>query len=185
MPNPNYPNYPSVTQVLAPYAGFDRVRPDVLEAACARGTDTHTPCLAIASGVPFVFVKPELQGYVDSFRRWRDSMVDEVIAVEPALVHTSYLYTGMPDLIVRLKNETEQSVWDLKTSKSKGRVWCGQLAAYKELAIHSGYGAHRVCSLRLREDGSMPIADEYTYSDRDFAAFLSALNAWRYFNANL
>jgi hypothetical protein len=84
--------------------------------------------------------------------------------------------------VVILVNEPTISIWDLKTSKSAGKVWCSQVAAYKNLAIENGIDRiGRVGSLRLREDGRMPIADEYLYSDRDFAAFLSALNAWRYF----
>lgn len=180
MPNPKS-KYPSVTQSLGPYSGLDMVREDRLAAACARGSSAHTVSLGHAAG-KFVFVPPEVQGYYDSFRLWFDKMVDTVIEVEPLWESHKWGYCGSPDLVVILANEDEASIWDLKTSKSAGKTWCSQLSAYKNLAIENGCNRiGRVASLRLREDGSMPIADEYLYSDRDFAAFLSALNAWRYF----
>jgi hypothetical protein len=181
MPNPNFP-YPSVTQVLGPYCGFDRVRPDILEAACERGTDAHTPCLALAAGMQFVMAKPEVQGYFDSFLKWF-AMVAEVVAVEPALVDHDLQYTGKPDLIVRMSNDKELSIVDLKTGKTKGKLWNLQLSAYKNLAQKSGWGItnnSRLFSLRLKENGGMPLADEYIHSDRDFSVFLSALNVHRY-----
>lgn len=178
-------NYPSVTQVLGPFSGMEAVRPDILEAACQRGTAVHTPCLARAAGLFCLEVEPKLKGYVDSFGLWFDSFVEKVIAVEPHLVDEILGYTGTPDLILKLKSESLLVICDLKTSKAAGKTWCGQLAGYKNLAIKNGYvnmkRIGRVFSLRLRADGSMPLADEYIYSDRDFAAFMSALNAYRYF----
>ena len=183
MPNPNS-KYPSVTQVLGPYAGLECVRPDKLAAACDRGTFAHQACLAHAEG-NFGFVNPEVQGYFDSFKLWFDSFVSEVVCVEPLWESHKWGYCGSPDLLLILFNPRgakEIDIWDLKTSKASGKTWPGQLSAYRNLALENGYDRiGRVGSLRLKEDGSMPLADEYQYSDRDFAAFLSALNAYRYF----
>ena len=182
MPNPNS-KYPSVTTVLGPYAGLEFVRPDKLAAACQRGTYGHTPCIALARG-EFAFVKPEVQGYFDSFKLWFDSFVDTVIEVEPLWESHKWGYCGSPDLLLIMRHsQCSIDIWDLKTSKASGKTWPGQLAAYRNLAIENKYDQiGRVGSLRLKEDGGMPLADEYQYSDRDFAAFLSALNAWRYFH---
>jgi hypothetical protein len=38
-------------------------------------------------------------------------------------------------------------------------------------------------ALRLKKDGKPPTVDEYTRSAADFNAFLSALNAYRWFGA--
>ena len=180
MPNPKS-KYPSVTTVIGPYAGLEFVRPDKLAAACQRGTDGHTPCLSLATG-QFAFVKPEVQGYFDSFKLWFDAHVDTVIEVEPLWESHKWGYCGSPDLLLIMNGSQDIDIWDLKTSKAVGKTWCAQLAGYRNLALENGYDRiGRVGSLRLKADGSMPLADEYQYSDRDFAAFLSALNAYRYF----
>jgi hypothetical protein len=182
MPNPKS-KFPSTTTVLGAYSGFDAVRPDRLELACARGTAVHTACLAHAGNSFFFDIKPELQGYYDSFVLWFNTMVDTVIEVEPLWEDHKWGYCGSPDLLLILKGEQDISIWDLKTSKSSGKTWCGQLASYRNLALANGYDRiGRVGSLRLKLDGSMPLADVYEYSDRDFNAFLSALNAYRYFH---
>lgn len=180
MPNPKS-KYPSTTTVLGPYSGFDAVRPDRLELACRRGTDTHTACLARAASSFFFDIRPELQGYYDSFCLWFDTMVDTVIEVEPLWESHKWGYCGSPDLLLIIKNEPELSIWDLKTSKSSGKCWNLQLAGYRNLALENGYDRiGRVGSLRLKMDGSMPLADTYDYSDRDFSAFTAALTAYRY-----
>jgi hypothetical protein len=85
-------------------------------------------------------------------------------------------------MLLIMNGSQDIDIWDLKTSKAVGKTWCAQLAGYRNLALENGYDRiGRVGSLRLKEDGGMPLADEYQYSDRDFAAFLSALNAYRYF----
>jgi hypothetical protein len=172
----------SVTRVLAPFTGLDTVRPGVLEAACRRGTAVHTACLLHAQGIFVLDPEPEWQGLVESFRLWFGRHVDEVLAVEPELVHPKLHYVGHPDLILKLRYEEAPAICDLKTSRAKGRTWCGQLAAYKQLALANGFPRiGRTFSLRLKQDGGMPLADDYTYQDRDFAAFVSALTAVRYF----
>lgn len=174
--------YPTTTEVLGVFAGFEAVRPSILEAACRRGTEIHIRCLSAAQGLFCLGVDPQLQGYIDSFRLWFDSFVESVISVEPELTDKQQMYVGHPDLICRMKNEPQNVLVDLKTSKTKGRLWGAQLASYKNLAEKNGLGPiGRVFSLRLRENGSMPIADQYDYSNHDFFAFLNALSAYRYF----
>lgn len=172
----------SVTRVLAPFSSLEAVRPDVLEAACRRGTAVHTACLLHAQGVFVLDPEPKWNGLVESFRLWFSRHVEEVLAVEPELLHPTLRYVGHPDLILRLRYEEEPAICDIKTSRAKGHTWCGQLAAYKQLAVTNGHPRiGRTFSLRLKPDGSMPLADDYTYQDRDFAAFVAALTAVRYF----
>jgi hypothetical protein len=160
---------------------MDQVRPDILELACQRGTAVHTPCLAIAQGAFALAPDPSLKGYVDSFRMWFKAFVTEVLEVEPHWVHPAFQFVGHPDLVLMLKHEKKPSIVDLKTSSSSGKTWALQLSAYKELARQNGYeDVKRIFSLRLRPHGQMPLADEYLYSDRDFAAFVSALTVFRY-----
>ena len=71
--------FPSVTQVLSPFVDYSMIPADVLERSCLRGTAVHDACATIARGLPVMNLTPETAGYVDSYRRWYDLMVDEVL----------------------------------------------------------------------------------------------------------
>lgn len=175
--------FPSVTRVLGVFADFSRIPPHVLNHAAARGTKVHAACSAIAKGLWCPPQEPEVQPYVDSFRRWFDRYVESVSAVEVELVDEKLGFCGHPDLICRIKGDKwdELTVVDLKTPATKNRLWSAQLAAYRHLAETEIDPPKRTASLRLRKDGSRALFDEYEDQARDLAAFLSALNAVRWF----
>lgn len=166
---------PSVTQILAPFSDFSRVRPAVLEAAAERGTAVHRLCAGVAQRL-FIQIPPELAGYVASFKAWWP-VVGELIACETEYRDDRLGYFGHPDLVVRIKGDEGLTVVDLKTPAVVGKTWACQLAAYAHLV-----GASRILSLRLKADGSRPVVNEFTDKGRHFAAFCAALSAWRYFN---
>ena len=173
---------PTVTQVLEPFTDFSAVPPEVLEYAAERGTRVHGYCAAIASGLWIPGgIDDECAGYVASFRRWF-SFVDEVHAVELRLHDDTMGFSGQSDLIVTLNGDKALSLWDLKSPITEGRTWCAQVAAYRHLATEHGFRIARQGSIRLKRDGCAPIVKEYSGSyDRDFAAFIAALTAWKYF----
>ena len=176
---------PSVTEVLSPWSDFSKVRPDVLEAAAERGSMVHRACGAIAKGVWAPPVPEEYAGYVQSFSIWLRMAVEDVILVEPELVHPVYGYCGHPDLIVRIKGDEGFTLPDLKTPVATSPTWPPQLAGYKELAEANGYPIQRILSVRLRKSGTMPVIDEYTGSlNSALAVFLSCLTAWKYFKGD-
>ena len=127
----------------------------------------------------------EVQPFFDSFRRWADAMVDEVLWCEGRLTHGTYRYTGKPDLICIMRGDSLPTVVDFKTPVAKGPLWAAQLAAYRELWLdNSDHDDARCASLRIRrEPGARAIFDEYSGADsaRDFQAFLHALYAYRWF----
>lgn len=173
---------PSVTTVLAPYSDFSNVRPDVLEAASERGSMVHRACGAMAKGVWAPRVPDEYAGYVESFSIWLHQAVEDVLLVEPELVHPVHGYCGHPDLIVRIKGDETYSLPDLKTPAVTYKPWRVQLAAYRELSEANGYPIGRVFSVRLKKNGKPPIINEYTSSmTGDFSIFLSCLNVWKFF----
>lgn len=172
---------PSVTQVLRPFVDLSKIPPDVLAAAAERGTRVHGLCAAVAQRLWIPSVPDECRGYVDSFRSWFPVVV-EVVAAEVELVDEVLGFKGHPDLIVRIEGDEGLTVVDLKTPVSTHTTWKAQLAAYHHLAEHNGHTLIiRNISLRLSWEGRPPQVDEYLHQERDFAAFLSALNAWRYF----
>lgn len=179
--------YPSVTQVLSVYQDFSMVPEDVLTMASERGSRVHAICASLAQKL-FVShrqITPDIEGYIQSFNQWFE-YVEEVVLVEKGLVDPKLGFIGHPDLLVKMKGDQDLTLIDLKTPKVIGKTWRAQLAAYWHLIaiflLDYKFKIKRCGSLRLKQDGGFPIFDEYTKSlHADFAAFLSALNAWRYF----
>lgn len=175
--------FPSVTTVLSPFADFSRVRPEVLEHAAQRGTKVHALCEAYAQGLWIPRIDEECAGYFDSFKRWFDATVVEVLAQEVELVDEQKGYMGHPDMICRIKGDNDAVMIDLKTPAAQSPAWRLQLAAYWRLGTLAGYPITRSGSLRLKKDGSRAIFNEYTGSHaHDLNVFLNCLAAWKYFN---
>lgn len=176
--------YPSVTQVLSVYQDFSMVPEHILTMASERGSRVHAICASLAQKL-FVShrqITPDIEGYIQSFNQWFE-YVDEVVLVEQELIDPTLGFIGHPDLVVKMKGDQPLTLVDLKTPKIIGKTWRAQLAAYWHLT--TSIFIKRCGSLRLKQDGGFPIFDEYTDTRHaDFAAFLSALNAWRYFNNN-
>jgi len=105
------------------------------------------------------------------------------ILVEPELTDPELGIIGHPDLILTLKGELLASTWDLKTPLNHYPTWAGQLATYKHLGIKNKLlDPHSRCgSIRLDPNGRKPKPKDYEDDKRDFAAFLAALTAHRYF----
>ena len=173
--------YPSVTTILAPWSNFDSVPPEILAKAADRGTRVHAACHAEIKGlwaVPEIDVAPFLQ----SFRSWLPYF--EVIESEFELIDSTLGYMGHPDILGRFKGDKGLTLIDLKTPIAFNPLWRAQLAAYKQLAGTNGYKVDRTASLRLSRKGRMPILNELTgHIGVDLAGFMSALEAWKYFNS--
>ena len=115
------------------------------------------------------------QGYFDSFRRWFDRYVHTVIWVEKELRDTTYLFHGHPDILCTLISD-ETVIVDYKTPVTESPTWRAQLAAYGHLAK-----IDKAMALQPNPDGREAKAIRYTNQKADFAAFLNALFAYRYF----
>lgn len=172
----------SVTTVLSAFTDFDMIRPDVLQAAQLRGSGVHAAAAAFSSGL---YVKPlpmEWQGYFDSFRKWFDLCVDQVIFTEERFFDQLYCYNGKPDLGVLLM-DGRRVVVDYKTAVTEAPTWKSQVSAYCELAENKYPPHFDGMSLRLKKNGKMPKANIYNSTGNDYAAFLAALTAYRYFKS--
>lgn len=174
-------NLPSVTQVLAPWANFGAVPPEVLARAAERGTKTHAACLAETAGLWWP-PDPEVAPYVASFLSWLPNV--EIIKAEFELRDDALKFIGHPDLLVRFRGDKFLAVIDLKTPVAYSVLWRPQVAAYRHLAEINGFPVRRTGSLRLKKDGGPPIFRETTDTyPQDLGGFLAALEAWKYFNA--
>jgi hypothetical protein len=172
---------PSVTEIIEPWVDFSKVPPATLKAAGERGTAVHEACALYAQGIPVLSIPPEISGYVESYKRWFDQLIDEVILVEERLFDYAIGYNGQLDLVARTKG---CEVWlvDLKSPVTLSKSWRVQLSAYKNLYERMGEKIDRSGTLRLRSDGKIPKMDWYEGgAAKDFNIFLSALNCHRFY----
>ncbi len=185
--------YYSVTEILSPYFLLDVPKDQrhfieqKLDVAKERGTRVHAACGSYAQGVWVAPLPAEWQGYFESFKTWFDNFVDRVFFVERRLQCDTYHFTGKIDLGVRLI-DGRNVVVDLKTPLQESPTWCAQLAAYLDLVMKSldidlilKTSGIDCMALKLDPRGTSAKAIVYQHSDDDFLAFLSALNAYRYF----
>jgi hypothetical protein len=172
----------SVTQALSPFNDFSAVPPAVLEEAKIRGTMAHNLFASYVLGLWIPSVPENCIGYFDSFNRWFDGTVEEVIAVEKRIVHPVHHFDGQLDLLCRIKGDAGLMLLDHKTPMALYKSWRVQCAAYKKLADLEYPSITRTGSLRLSRDGKRAKLEEYSGTiERDFALFLNCLSAYQYF----
>jgi hypothetical protein len=175
---------PSVTECLGPYYDFSNVPAHRMEEGRIRGSAVHQWNANYALGIWSPPLPGEYRGYTKSFKDWFNEFVCEVLLVEERLIDADLGFTGKPDIVVILKGEEGPIVPDYKTAAAPGnqlRVWQAQNAAYLHLVNKRGIPAKRGGDLLLKADGSTAQFIPCENSPEAFAAFLSALNAYRYF----
>lgn len=176
-----YP-YPSVTQVLEPYSGYENIPGAVLTKAQIRGTTVHSCCFTICRGLPMIpNPLPEYLPRINSFRKWFDLNVDEVLEIEPTLVDMKLRYLGHPDLILISRN-FGLCLPDIKTAESYQPIWIAQLSAYHHLALQAGYAIESTFSLMLDSGGGMPRIVPLPNPEKHFFGFYSLLSWHHYFH---
>jgi hypothetical protein len=173
---------PSVTQVLKPYMkGLEWVKEEDL----IRGQIRHSAYAATLLGVWASPVHNKDQGQLDSFRRWADKYVSRTVAVELHLSDPDNGYTGTLDFIGECPGYTgwgKLTLLDWKPPSTHGPTVRAQIAAYRELARKNRIKIERAGYLRPDPNGGIPKMEWVEAGSLDFAGFLAALSAWRYFN---
>lgn len=173
--------FPSVTEILKPYSDFSRIPAAVLDAAAARGTAVHDICATISRGLPVFNIAEEIKGYIESYQRWFDLVVDEVLLVEERLIDADLGYHGEPDLLIKAKY-CEIILVDNKTPVQLYKAWQLQCAGYNNLVTKNITKPDRTGSLRLHPEGGIAKMEYYENRLQDLSLFLSALNLHRFFN---
>jgi hypothetical protein len=172
--------YPSVTQIISPWIDWSQIPPEVLEAAADRGKRVHALCAAHLQGLWIPRIDEDCQGYFDSFRRWVDQSVAEILFVENRMLNYVYKFQGTPDAGLVLKDKS-RIVMDWKTPLPLSRSWRLQLAAYFHLAQDNRHQVERMASLRLSRDGKRARFQGYSGTIAyDFYVFLNALSVYHF-----
>lgn len=173
--------WPSVTECLdmiglPELAG---IPPETLARAAERGQMVHAWCdLEDTEGIQ-VDIDPDLQGYVDAYRRFKRELGVEILTQEMKVKHEGYKYVGTLDRIARLrksKHPDDPFVFDIKAASMESPSTRLQVAGYA-LAVKDSarndrrYWIVRRGSVRLRPDGKYQWRTHRDESDtQDFLA---------------
>jgi len=178
----NDTGYVSVTQCMTPFMDWKKIRPEVLQSACERGSRVHAAVADEING-EFPMLPRDEMGYLDAARKFLEN-VDDIKLVEKRLVSDVHQFTGQVDLVCKIKGDEAETVVDWKTSISMSKSWGLQISAYGSLVRTNAYPlppGTRYMAVQLRKNGTY-IVREYTNPAHDFAIFLNVLSAFRYFN---
>jgi hypothetical protein len=168
---------PHVTEILRPYMNLDWVKQEHLE----RGQARHAAYAAHLLSTWAPPLPPEDQGSLDSFRRWADKNVLETWFVEKSFTDLDLGYTSTIDWGGEL-TICPGAIGDWKPPSGKGPVTRAQVASYLHNAQKNKVPAEKGFILRMDPKGGIAKLEWLEIGSVDFAGFLSALNAWRYFN---
>lgn len=175
IPSPDRDHYLRVTHVLYPFSGLDKIDPDVVAYAGARGTKVHRICEAIISGLGEIGVEDETWGYVESFKKWWQLGLP-VVEMEKRFWDDNLQLTGQLDLIIDTSDGL--AIVDLKTSSNPSKTWAAQGSAYAYLAKQAGYNINKIFFLHLNKHGKVPKIYEYPVDD---SFFLSVYRTYKHF----
>lgn len=177
--------YLRTTTPLSIFNDFSKINPVVLHKACERGTKIHRYAELHMLNSYFPDPDSDLLGYLNSFRRWYDTMVAELISTETRYYDDMLRVTGAIDIVAVLKNDKTPTIIDIKTGSVKSLTWDLQLAMYRQLyniQKNTKVKAERRIVIQLNKDGKFPKVHEYTKHEHDLKIYLGVLQAYRYFN---
>jgi hypothetical protein len=172
---------PSTSEVLRPYYDLSWVKEEHLQ----RGQIRHQNYAAHLLGTWAPALPQEDQGSLDSFKRWADKYIAEPFSIEARLIDEDHGYSGTIDFVGKLVDGISISpivVLDWKPPSGKGPVVRAQVASYLNLAQKNGWKAKKAGILRMDPKGGPATMEWIEAGSMDFAGFLAALSAWRYFN---
>ena len=174
----NITGLPSVTQVLSCFIDVSWFKAE----HARRGNEIHAAMKSYLQGLWSPPVSnTDWQDYASSGKLWIDENVNKIIIVEKRFCDNVYGYTGQPDLIATLKNRQEAGVIDWKTAVAASITWKGQIAAYDHLCHINNIKTNWGCSVRLRQDGRIALADFMSRQELDVELqyFLNSLTGYR------
>lgn len=183
----NKTGFPSVSDIIRPYIDTQYFT----EESKVRGTAIHACCASYLNGLYVPRLKPEYQGYIDSFKTWADENVDEVIKTETRLIDEDLGYCGQLDAVLRLKDHENVCIVDWKTGKALQKSWILSISAYAWLYTryaaleakceHNPIDAYDCISVRLRCDQKPPLVHKYFDNQENFDVFKGMLKSYIFF----
>ena len=176
-------DFPRVTEILKPFAGYEYIPTKILDKAAARGTTVHAHCAGLAKGqwIPEGIIDPEHVGYVRSFKQWNEAQVSKYIIIEKRFTDEQLMFTGQLDFVV-LGTDDEFYLVDLKTCAKPQKTHAVQMGAYDLLLKKNDVKVKAALLVYLNREGHFPDITIIEDLQAERNVFVSALNCWHYFN---
>ena len=153
---------PSVTEILSPFSGNDKISPAMLQHAAHRGHLVHEYTELIDYGAPpeDIDIVPELAGYVSAYLRFlRDWQPTWELIEQP--VHCGMAYAGTLDRYGAI--DGAPTLLDIKSTSGASRqqkvVWAAQLSGYKFALPDQHPAPKKRLNLLLKPDGKYTLYD--------------------------
>lgn len=151
---------PRVSQIIAPYSGYNKVPKKILEKAAERGTLIHSACSSMVNKeeckLPYEYAK-----YAMSFGKFLPR-IKSIHSQENRLEDSEWGYTGMYDYLGEVEGYKGIVLFDIKSSYAAKKIWGCQLAAYYRLVSEFlSITPSAIFSVHLSKEGKSPILTEY------------------------
>lgn len=160
---------PSVTEILSPFSGNDKISPATLQHAAHRGHLVHGYTELIDYGVPpeDIDIVPELAGYVSAYLRFlRDWQPTWELIEQP--VHWGLAYAGTLDRYGKI--DGKPVMVDIKSTSGASRqqkvVWACQLKGYDRALPPQFPKPEKHLNLLLKFNGKYTLYDAADSEDR-------------------
>lgn len=166
---------PSVTTILKPLSGLDKVPSAILEKAAAYGTAVHYATeLYDRAELDEASLPDEFRNAMDAYKGFLLEHAPEWLAIECRTFHPALMYAGTVDRVCKIDGKTY--VLDIKTTFKLNPAVSAQLAAYAKTPLIAAHGIDGILSLKLPKSDEPPT---YTLETHDMAegwtTFLSCL----------
>lgn len=165
-----------VTSVLAPYNGYAKVKPSVLEKARQRGERVHD---WIRDYIRRIGSWEDLRGiekYLESFTIFWEEKKPETILLEKRFYDYEDMLTGQIDYLGVIDGKNVLVDW--KTTSTMNQTYKMQAFAYADLLIKHEYQVDAVWFVQLASDGSCPVVHE-VFPHKHRAEFRECLSVYR------
>lgn len=175
-------NYLTVTQVLGPFTGMDKIPKDILAKASHRGDMVHKYCEAYLCGIEPSMIEDDFKGYYESFLRYQESndLISKKLILEKRYYCDSLGLSGKMDLLV--KNNDGYSLIDWKTSAKEQCSWLPQGCAYAYLCKKNDININHIMFIQLSKIGQEPkVFDYILFKNEGEMKFFTAYNAYIHF----
>lgn len=179
------PGYTRCSSIASAFAGYHKIRQEVLDRAGARGTCVHRLIedemndIAI-SDERWTFMGDDLKGYFASWEHFYEPYKKATVIIqENRIDDDATMLTGEPDLVIM--HEGKKILLDWKCSYSVGKHWQLQASGYDYLASTIGIKVDEVYFVKLDKLGKPPIVTKYV---PNWTQFFAAYDLYKEFLQN-
>lgn len=172
--DPSWQGIPSVTEIIAAAGMMPEYKSDDPQYYMDRGSAIHKAVELYEAGtLNYATVAPEIEGYMESWLKFRADVLWVTAGQEKTMKHSIYGFKGKPDNWGMMTAKSGLTLIDVKTGTEDPWHYT-QLSAYKELLRDNGVFVIDAIPLYLKADGKYSLGKRKATRE-DLGDFLSAL----------